>query len=148
MSTDEDVTKELIETLEDGREGFAQGADKLAKDDEPELAATFRRFSEQRASFSAELRELAKDYGDSIKESGTFAATLHRGWMSLKDAVAGSDPKGVLSAAAQGEDHAVKEYEKGLQQDISAGLRTVAERQLTAVRAAQQEIRSLSDARS
>lgn len=148
MSTDEAVTKELIETLEDGREGFAQGADKLVKDDEADLAATFRRLSEQRATFSAELRELAKDYGDNIKESGSFVATLHRGWMSLKDAVAGSNPKGVLSAAAQGEEHAVKEYEKALKEDISAGLRTVVQRQLSDIKTAQQQISTLSDARS
>jgi uncharacterized protein (TIGR02284 family) len=146
MSTDEAVTKDLVQTLEDGEQGFAKGADKLTETDAPELAATFRRYSEQRRSFSAELRGMAAGYGDHVEESGTVAAAVHRGWMSLKDALAGSDPKGVLDAAEQGEDHAVKEYDKALEADISAGLRTVVERQRIEVRAAHDDVRALRDA--
>ena len=148
MSNDENVTKELIETLEDGREGFAQGGEKLRDSDVPQLADTFQRLSEQRAKFSSELRSMAGAYGDDIKESGTMAATLHRGWMSLKDALAGSDPKGVLDAAEQGEDHAVKEFKKALADDISPGLREVVERQFADVKAAHDEVRALRDQHS
>jgi uncharacterized protein (TIGR02284 family) len=146
MSTDEAVTKDLVQTLEDGEEGFAKGADKLTETEAPELAATFRRYSEQRKAFSAELRGMAAGYGDHVDDSGTVAAAVHRGWMSLKDALAGSDPKGVLDAAEQGEDHAVKEFDKALEADISAGLRTVVERQRIEVRAAHDDVRALRDA--
>jgi uncharacterized protein (TIGR02284 family) len=145
MSTDEAVTKDLIETVEDGKEGFAKGADKLEKDGSPQLAAEFRTLSAERASFSAELRGIARAYGDDIHESGSLAGTLHRGWMSLKDALAGSSPEGVLDAAEQGEDHAVKEYEKALASDISPELREMVTRQATAVRAAHDKVRSLRD---
>ena len=40
MSNDAAVTKDLIQTLEDGREGFATGAEKLAADGETDLATT------------------------------------------------------------------------------------------------------------
>ena len=145
MSTDKEVTKDLLKTLEDGKNGFAKGAEKLDETNSPELAKSFRRFSEQRAGFEKELQQLAKEYGDSVHESGTVAAALHRGWMSLKDAVSGSDPKGVLGAAEQGEDHAVKQYEDALKTDVSTGLRTVLERQCTAVRAAHNEVRAMRD---
>ncbi len=148
MSTDEAVTKDLIETLEDGEEGFRKGAEKLADSDAPELAATFRQFSEQRASFSAELRTMADNYGDHIEESGSIAAAAHRGWMSLKDALTGSDPKGVLDAAEQGEDHAVKTYKKALDADISDGLRSVVQRQSIDVKSAHDKVRSLRDSHS
>ena len=147
MSTDEDVTKDLIETLEDGEGGYAKGAEKLADSDTPELAAQFREFSQQRARFSSELRAMAQNYGDHIVESGSVAAAIHRGWMGLKDALAGSDPKGVLDAAEQGEDHAVKEYDKALASDISPALRAVVERQRADVKAAHDTVRSLRDAR-
>ena len=146
MSTDAAVTKDLIQTLEDGRDGFAKGADKLEGDDAAEVAATFRELSARRGEMSDELQELAKDYGDDIEESGTVAAAIHRGWMSLKDVVAGSDPKGVLDVAEQGEDHAVKELEKARDADISAGLRTVVERQLEEVRNAHDRVKALRDA--
>lgn len=147
MSTDEAVTKDLIETLEDGKEGFAKAADKLDDSDSPELGTLFREYSDQRAGFSAELREMAKDYGDQIHESGSVAATLHRGWMTLRDALTGSDPEGVLDAAETGETHAIKEYDKALAADISAGLRTVVQRQATEVKAAHDKVRALRDAK-
>jgi len=146
MSTDAAVTKDLIQTLEDGKEGFAKGAEKLADSDRPELAAAFRQNSQQRERFATELQEMAKDYGDQIDDSGTVAGTLHRGWMALKDALSGSGPDGVLDAAEQGEDHALKEYDKALKDDISPGLRTVVERQRTEVQAAHDQVKALREA--
>lgn len=146
MSVDQAVSKDLVRTLEDGREGFAKGAEKLEDSDAPELAKTFRRFSEQRARFSADLRELAASYGDEVDNSGSVTASLHRGWMTLKDALKGSGPDGVLEVAEQGEDHALKEYEKALESDISPALRAVVERQHIDVKAAHDQVRSLRDA--
>ena len=105
----------------------------------------FREFSGQRAQFSSELRQMAKAYGDHIDQSGSVAASLHRGWMSLQDALSGSDPKGVLKAAEQGEDHAVKEYEKALASELSIDLRTTVERQFTEIKKVHAQIRSLRD---
>jgi len=146
MSTDAAVTKDLIQTLEDGKEGFAKGAEKLADSDRPELATAFRQNSQQRERFATELQEMAKSYGDQIDDSGTVVGTLHRGWMTLKDALSGSGPDGVLDAAEQGEDHALKEYDKALKDDISPGLRTVVERQRTEVQAAHDQVKALRDA--
>lgn len=88
MSNDAAVTKDLIQTsLEDGREGFAKGAEKLAADGEGDLATTFRQHSTERGAFADELQALAAAYGDQIEESGSVAAKLHRGWMSVKDAL-------------------------------------------------------------
>ena len=145
MSTDAAVTKELMETLEDGKEGYAKGAEKLEKDGSA-AAATFRRYAEQRATFYAELQQLAREYGDQLNEGGTVTAAVHRGWLSLKDALAGSSAKGVLGAAQSGEEHAVKEYEKALAADISPTLKAVVERQLAEVRTAKAEIARLHEA--
>lgn len=146
MSVDEEVAQELIETLEDGREGFAKAAKKLEETDKPEWASTMEQFSRQRAEFSAELQQMARSYGDELDASGTVAAALHRGWMSLVDALTGSSPHAVLNAAEQGEDHAVKEYEKALGADITPGFRTVVERQFAEVKLAHDTVRALRDA--
>lgn len=145
MSVDQAVTKDLLETLADGKEGFEKGAEKLADSDMSTIAVTFRKFSGQRAQFAAELREVAREYGDEADSSGSVAATFHRGWMAIKDALSGSDPKGVLDVAEQGEDHAVSEYEDALAKDLSPTLRTVVERQAQEVRAAHDEVRRLRD---
>ena len=52
----------------------------------------------------------------------------------------------VLGAAATGEDHAVSEYEKALELDLSAGFRDVVTRQHAAVVAARDEVKALQAA--
>lgn len=144
-STDEKVTRDLIETLEDGRAGFTKAADKLAGSDRSDLAAVFREFADQRARFADDLRRLAAQYGDPIDESGSMAGALHRGWMTIKDAVTGDDPDGVLDAAEQGEDHAKAEYADALEADISPHLREVVERQQRDVIAVHDRVRAMRD---
>ncbi len=56
MSGDEQVAKELVETLRDGERGFASAAEKLRDGDRPEWATTLQRLSEQRAGFHREIR--------------------------------------------------------------------------------------------
>lgn len=144
-STDETVTKDLIETLEDGREGFTRAADKLADSDRPDLADTFRSYADQRGRFAQDLRNLAAQYGDNIEEDGSMLGALHRGWMSIKDAVTGDSPQAVLDSAEQGEDHAKSEYRKALGEPISAHLRAVVEDQQLKVIATHDEVKRLRD---
>jgi uncharacterized protein (TIGR02284 family) len=148
MSTDAKTTKDLIETLEDGRTGFTKAAEKLADTDRSDLAPRFQDFAEQRGAFSAVLDVLAAQYGDDIDEDGSVAAAVHRGWMSLKDALSGSSAQGVLDAAEQGEDHAVKEFQKALDADISPDLANVVRRQLVEITATHDEVKRLRDAQS
>jgi uncharacterized protein (TIGR02284 family) len=146
MSTDQQVTKDLIETLEDGKNGFATAAEKLAESDRAQVVSRFHEFSKQRGQFAAELRSMASDHGDEIKESGSVGAALHRGWMTIKDAVTGSDAGAILDVAEQGEDHAVSEYERALDnEEISIDLRNVIQRQYVSVKAAHDEVRALRD---
>ena len=145
MSADEKVAEELVETLKDGERGFATAAEKLRDSDRPEWATTLERLSKQRADFRREIVELGHEYDEDVDESGTVTAALHRGWISLKDALTGDDAGSVLGAAVTGEDHAVSEYEKALEQDLSAGFRDVVSRQHAAVVAARDEVRALQD---
>jgi uncharacterized protein (TIGR02284 family) len=144
MSNDRKVTEDLIQTCKDGSEGFAKAADKLGEAGKDDLAAQFRSFGTERGQFASELEGLARQYGDDADAKGSVAAAVHRGWMSVKDALAGSkDPEGVLDVAEQGEDHAKSEYAKALDEDISPTLRTVVERQYAAVQHAHDTVRDL-----
>ena len=143
MSDDAQAAKDLVETLKDGENGFASAAEKLRDSDRPEWATTLDRLSEQRAGFRREIVALGNEYGEDVDESGSAAAALHRGWISLKDAMTGDDAGSVLGAAVSGEDHAVSEYEKALEQDLSAGFREVVSRQHATVVAARDEVKAL-----
>jgi uncharacterized protein (TIGR02284 family) len=145
---DEAVVKDLIETLEDGKQGFARGAEHLDGSSASDTAQTFRRFADQRAEFSAELRSFATTDGEQVGESGSVGGALHRGWMSLKDALSGSDPGAVIDAAETGEDHAVKAYETALKEDMSPALRVIIERQYAEIKAAHDQVSALAHANS
>jgi uncharacterized protein (TIGR02284 family) len=146
VSDDKQVAKELVETLKDGERGFASAAEKLRDGDHSEWATTLQRLSDQRGGFLREIVAMGHDYGEDVDESGTVAGRLHRGWISLKDALTGDNPGAVLKAALTGEDHAVSEYEKALQQDLSPGFHEVVVRQHAAVLAARDEVKALQAA--
>lgn len=144
MSSDAKVAKDLVETLKDGQKGFAAAADKLTESKRPEWAATMTRLQQQRAGFSQEIVALGHEYGDDVDESGSVLGALHRGWLSLKDALTGDDPSGVLGAAVTGEDHTVSAYEDALKdKDLSDGFRTVITRQHGEIVAARNEVKGL-----
>jgi uncharacterized protein (TIGR02284 family) len=146
MSVDEDVTRDLLETLKDGEEGFTKAADRLASSERPDLADRFRQYASQRGQLVSELTGLAAKYGDQVAdESGSMGAKLHRGWMAVKDALSGSDPQGVIAAAEQGEDHAVSKYDDALKADLSPELRTVVQRHYSDVKATHDAVRSMRD---
>ena len=146
MSADEQAAKEIVETLKDGQKGYAASAEKLADSERPEWAATMRRLEQQRVQFAQEIVAMGRDYGDDVDEGGSALAAVHRGWLSLKDALTGDKPSGVLDAAVQGEDHTVSEYEKALKGDLSEGFRTVLERQHGEIVAARDEVKALQTA--
>lgn len=146
MSDDEKAAKELVETLKDGERGFASAAEKVRDSEHSAWAGTLQRLSEQRAEFCREIVALGHEYGEDVDKSGTAAAALHRGWISLKDALTGDDPEAVLKAAVTGEDHAVSEYEDALDKDLSDGFRSVVSRQHAAVVAARDEVKALQQA--
>lgn len=140
------ILEELVETLEDGREGFKKAADKLEDDGHHELARKMAQYSDQRARLSAELREIALADGVDVEDKGTVGAALHRGWMAIADAVSGDDPHAVLAVAESGEDHAVAEFEKALgNDDLPAAWRPVIVAQAEAVKSAHDEVRALRD---
>lgn len=139
------VLEDILETLEDGKKGFTQTAEKLTEANRNDLAGRMREFADQRSSFAAEIRSLAAQLGIDLEESGSMTGALHRGWMSLKDALAVDEPAAVLAAAETGEDHAKNEFTKALDEDLPEEVRTLLARQAAAVSAVHDEVRKLRD---
>jgi uncharacterized protein (TIGR02284 family) len=141
------VIEALLETVDNGKRGFAKAAEKLDEDGNPTLAAEMRELSQQRLRMSNELKAIATAEGARIEDDneGTVPGAIHRGYMELTDALTGDDPHAVLAAAEQGEDHAVSDFEKALGEDMPASVRSVIERQYGEVRTAHDRVRALRD---
>lgn len=134
------VLNDLIETCRDGEQGFRTAADGV---NDPNLKALFNRYSAQRGEFASELQALVSGLGGSPSTAGSAAGAVHRGWINIKQAVTGKDMRSVISEAERGEDMAKESYQKALQEYMSPEIRSVIQRQYSAVLEAHDEVRRL-----
>jgi len=147
MSDEATTVKDLIKTLEDGRDGFAKAAERLQKDSAPDVARKFQEFSARRGAMADELRRSAR-LSESAPEGGTVAGAVHRGWIAVKDALTGDSPSAVIAAAEQGEDHAKSKFRDALNdKSLSPEVRAVVQRQAAEVEAAHDYVSSLKHAK-
>jgi uncharacterized protein (TIGR02284 family) len=145
MKNENNVLNSLIETLKDGQEGFKQAADSVR---DPELKTLFSQYSQQRSRFATALQSEARRHGETDPENSSSATgALHRGWINLKSAITGGDDHAILAECERGEDSAVEEYKKALNNGLSASAQELVSSQFTDIKAAHDRIRSLRDAR-
>jgi uncharacterized protein (TIGR02284 family) len=135
----------LIETLKDGQEGFRQ-ASEAVKDFQ--LKMLFGEYSLQRAKFAGELQNEAISLGEHDPEnSSSTAGALHRAWINLRAAITSHDDHAILAECERGEDSAVNEYKKAMEEEeISSPIRETISRQYAEVKSAHDRIRELRDA--
>ena len=147
MSNEADTVKELIKTLEDGRDGFAKAADRLAENSASDVSQRFREFSAQRAAMADELRRCAQLEGYAAPETGTVAGAVHRGWIAVKDVLTGDDASAIIAAAERGEDHAKAKFRDALSDNaLSPTVRSVVESQAMRVESAHDYVSALKQA--
>ena len=144
MKKENDVIDSLIETLKDGQEGFKQAAEGV---NYPKLKSLFLDYSQQRSRFAAALQSEARRQGENEPETSSSAAgALHRGWINLKSAITGGDEHTILAECERGEDSAVEEYKKALENGLTPAAQELVSRQFAEIKAAHDRIKSLRDA--
>jgi len=134
----------LIETLKDGQEGFKQAADAVRA---PQLKSLFRDYSQQRSRFIGELQSQAQTLGETEpKKTSSAAGAMHRAWINIKSVVTSGDDHAILAECERGEDSAVNEYKKAMEDDISSALRDIISRQYSEIKSAHDRVKQLRDA--
>jgi uncharacterized protein (TIGR02284 family) len=149
MATDNDnvisTLNNLIETCKDGENGFRTAADGVKNS---ELKTLFNTYSQQRAQFAAELQAEVRNLGGDPENTGSVAATLHRGWINIKSTVTGEDEGAVISECERGEDSAVRNYTDALNENLPANVQSIIQRQFTQIKEAHDRIRAMEKANS
>jgi uncharacterized protein (TIGR02284 family) len=144
MKKENTVLNNLIETLKDGQEGFKQAAESVR---DPELKALFSQYSQQRSRFATALQSEARRHGETEPETSSSATgALHRGWINLKSAITRGDEHAILAECERGEDSAVEEYKKALDDGLSPSAQELVSHQFAEIKAAHDRIKSLRDA--
>ena len=134
----------LIETLKDGQEGFKQAAGAVK---DAQLKTLFEQYSQQRSRFAAELQTQARTLGESEPEKSSSAAgAMHRAWINIKSAVTSGDDHAILAECERGEDSAVNEYKKAMEDELGAPLRDIISRQYSEIKSAHDRVKQLRDA--
>ncbi|QXV67647.1 PA2169 family four-helix-bundle protein [Mucilaginibacter sp. 21P] len=102
--------KEILELVNDGREGYQTAAD-AAKD--PELKALFSRISGERIVYASELKEHIELHGaNADNDKGGILGGLHRAWLAIKHNISSNDDKAILTSITTGERAAIEAYDK------------------------------------
>lgn len=136
---------DLIETLKDGQEGFRKASEAVR---DFKLKMRFGEYSLQRAKFAGELQNEAITLGEHNPENtSSTTGALHRAWIGLTAAITSHDEHAILAECERGEDTAVNEYKKAMEEEeISAPIRETISRQYAEVKSTHDRIRELRDA--
>lgn len=134
---------ELIKTLEDSQKGLAEIGDHLK---DFSLKRYLLAESLKRANFRAEIEnELYRAGMTDVKETGTVAGAFHRVWGDVKVKL-GAGERGLLETAEQGENEAVKAYDRALQHNLPLPIRELLAEQQAQVLSSRDFVRSSRDA--
>jgi uncharacterized protein (TIGR02284 family) len=131
----------LIETNRDGQKGFQEASDKI---ETPRIKEFCSKQSLARAQFVGELQPQVRSLGGEPEKSGSVAAAVHRGWIDFASTLGGGD-HAILIATETGEDYAVGEYRKALDENLPAPVRKIVERQFQSVKRAHDKVKGMRD---
>jgi uncharacterized protein (TIGR02284 family) len=106
--------RELLHMNVDSRDGFAYAGKRLA-DKHSSLAMRFHRYSQERNDFSEKLKQIEEMNHETPSTRGSIAASLHRTWMELRDALNEAvDVSAVVAEAQRGESYIKEAYESAI----------------------------------
>ncbi|HEY2896295.1 MAG TPA: PA2169 family four-helix-bundle protein [Gemmatimonadaceae bacterium] len=139
------VLEDLIETCQDGIEGFKTASESV---DNPTAKTLFLSRLPNIQRGMAELKAEVRRLGGDPDKSGTVGGAIHRGWMNLKSAVTGKNEEAIINECERGEEHAAHVYEDALKKDLPMDTRAIVDRQYRGVVENLERVRALSRDRS
>lgn len=136
------ILNDLIETSKDGDRGFTKSA---ADTRNPELKSVFTEGASRCREAVRELQALVRAQGGDPDKTGSVSGALHRGWISLREAVTSRDDEAILEECERGEDYAKAQYRKALEHELPSSVREVIDRQYRGVIVNHDRVRALRD---
>jgi len=134
----------LIGTLIDSIDGYRKAATDTQN---PRFAEMFNARAQERQQVLPKLQAAVARMGGNPEDDGTTAGAVHRGWLSLKEAVLGRDDEAIVKEVERGEDYLKEKFEAALRhKDLPAEGRAAVEEAWTSVRAGHDEMSALKHA--
>lgn len=140
-----DVLNALITINNDRIEGYETASKETEESDLKSLfSALIQTSNKCKVELENEVAKLGGEPAEGTKTTGKF----FRAWMDVKAALTGKDRKAILSSCEFGEDHAVDEYEKAIEnsEHLSEDQLEMIEEQYALIKADHDRIREMRDA--
>lgn len=135
-----ETVNDLVETCKDGEYGFRRCAERV---EAPALKQALGRHAEECEKSATELQNIITQLGGTAETGGTAMGAVHRGWVSVRDALSGNSDLAVLEECERGEDAALERYRGALEEALPPHVRNIVERQYEGVKRNHIEIRTL-----
>ena len=111
---DVSLLNSLIETTIDSVDGYRHSAREATS---PRFSEVFRQWAQEREQVVSRLRERVRELGGTPEDEGGLLAAAHRQFLSLRDAVTGSDDEAVIAEVDRGESYLNGKWEAALADD-------------------------------
>lgn len=134
--------QELIQINVDSRDGFRQAAQDI---DDMTISQLFLQLADEREQQATQLSQYVELNQEAPNRSGSFAAALHRSWMSLRELLTTDNTKAILEEAERGEDQIKSAYENAIRETSGSAVNDVLLRQYAKVKTAHDRVRDLRD---
>jgi uncharacterized protein (TIGR02284 family) len=113
-----DVVRDLLQVLEDGKEGFQKAAAAVR---DPKLKALFSRYASERAQMTEKLARSMPAAATQQKKA-TIEGVVHHGRINMRTALTSGDDYTILAECERGETRAVEMFKKLLDKDLPTDL--------------------------
>lgn len=136
--------RQLAQLNIDSRDGFDYAAERI-DEDSPAVATQFRQWSDERARFAEQLDGLLRGAGEEAQEDGSWAASIHRTWMNIRDMLSDKpDIYAVVAEAERGEDVIKQAYEEA-GRELSGSALAIINEQYVMIKQAHDAVKALRD---
>lgn len=148
QSHDISILNSLIETTIDSVDGYRHSANEATNS---RFSEAFRDWAQEREDVVSRLRDRVRELGGTPEHDGGILAAMHRQFLSLRDAVTGSDDKSVIAEVDRGESYLDNKWQAALEDTkLSPETQELIRSSYESVRSGRQQWeqlnRSLSDA--
>lgn len=134
--------QELIQLNVDSKDGFQQAATSI---EDMTLSTLFQSLAHQREEQANQLAKYVEWNHEQPDRTGSYAAVLHRAWLSIREMVSSNNLYAVLAEAERGEDQIKHAYETALKETAGSAVNDVLMHQYAQVKAAHDRVRDLRD---
>jgi uncharacterized protein (TIGR02284 family) len=142
MKTEKEVistVNHLLEICNERIQGYKKAAEKVK---DPMLNKVFYRYISQTEGFASELAKHSNEKNPSNISTRPIGDAW-RLWMDMKAAITNGGTEAMLGACETGENAAIRNYEKAMEEDLPLGVKNIVIKQLAEIKLALNEIKRL-----